>query len=120
MTVFDQINDILFHKKRVSSSYEDNPFSGYMANRWISMYSPELAIVVNNSTNWLYSIFETKDQYYNFLFVIIPKVKQKYIRYIKKTKPGEVEREKEEEITILARNLELSKREVKLYLDINN
>ena len=61
MTVFDYINDILFHKKGISSSCEDNPFNGYLANRWISMYSPEMATVVNNSTNWLYSIFETKE-----------------------------------------------------------
>ena len=120
MTVFDYINDILFHKKGISSSCEDNPFNGYLANRWISMYSPELATVVNNSTNWLYSIFETKEQYYKFLFTITPRVKQKYIRYIKKVKPGEEDKEKEEEISLIAKNLELSKREVKMYLDINN
>jgi hypothetical protein len=120
VTIFDYINNILFHKKEIAITNEDNQFSGYLTNRWISMYSPTMALVVNNSTNWLYSIFETDEQYYKFLFTIIPKVRQKYIQYIKKVKTEDTNTDEETEIEILARNLELSKREVKLYLDINN
>ena len=120
MNIFDYINNILFHKKDLPLSSEENQFSGYLANRWISMYSPGLATVVNCSTNWLYPIFQTNQEYYKFLLTIIPRTRQKYIRYIKKVKlenPEEIN--KDEEIGILAKNLELSKREVKMYLDIN-
>ena len=121
MNIFDYINNILFHKKELDIETDgESQFSGYLANRWISMYSPGLAVIVNNSTNWLYPVFETKQQYYKFLLTIIPKVQQRYIKYIKKVKTESIEEDNEEDIAILAKNLEMSKREVKLYLDLNN
>ena len=121
MNIFDYINNILFHKKELDIETDgESQFSGYLTNRWISMYSPEMAIIINNSTNWLYSVFETKQEYYKFLLTIIPKVQQRYIRYIKKVKDESIEDSDDNTVTILAKNLELSKREIKLYLELNN
>ena len=88
MTIFDFINDILFNKKGDKADNEDDAiqFNGYLINRWISMHSPEMATVVNGTTNWIYPIFETKQQYYKFLLKLLPHFKQRYIKYIKKNK----------------------------------
>lgn len=113
MNVFDFINNILFDKKEQPNETQDeeSEFNGYMVNRWISMYSPSMSIIVNNSTNWLYSIFQTKQEYYKFLLKIIPQVRRRYIRYIKKVKIDDHDREEvDANITLLATNLELSKR----------
>ena len=118
MTIFDFINDILFSKKGDKAENEDDEiqFNGYLINRWLSMYSPDMAVIINGTTNWIYPIFETKQQYYKFMVKVIPHVKQRYIQYIKKLKPQEDEGE-DENISILATNLELSEREIRQYLN---
>ena len=86
MTIFDCLNDILFTKRgKLLQNVDDEPgFNQYMINRWTTMYSPAMAVLVNNTTNWLYSGFETKQQYYKFVSKVFPKLVNKRIHYIKK------------------------------------
>lgn len=120
MTIFDILNDILFTKKgKLLQNVDDEAaFNNYMINRWISMYSPNLAIVINSTTNWLYNVFETKQDYYKFINKVIPKVTRKHIAYIKKTKPEETE--ESINLKLIAKRLELSEREIKSYYEFSS
>ena len=121
MTIFDCLNDILFSKKRslLGNVDDETTFNQYMINRWSSMYSPEMAVLVNNTVNWLYSTFETKQQYYNFVTSVFPRLKFKRIHYIKKQKP-EDKPEQPDNVELLAKRLELSQREIKSYYEFQN
>ena len=121
MTIFDYLNDLLFTKKnRPPENIDDETgFNIYMTNRWISMYSPNLAIIINSTTNWLGSIFNTKTEYYNFIKCVIPRVSRKRIHYIKKTKQDTTQTE-DDNIQLIAKRLELSQREIKSYYELRN
>ena len=90
-----------------------------MINRWISMYSPQLASIINHTTNKYYSIFGSKADTYKFLLSIIPKSQLRRLHYIKKNKkaPGD---NYDNVVEMLATNLELSKREINYYVNSNN
>ena len=116
-TIFDYINDVLtFKRGTLLDNVDSEPtFNSYLLNRWISMYSPKYATVINNTSNWLYPIFDTKQEQYMFLINILPTTHRKRINYIKKNKPSE--KSKTDIAEILASNLELSKREINDYID---
>lgn len=80
------------------------------------MYSPEMAVIVNSTVNWLYSVFETKQQYYKFVTSVFPRVTRKRIHYIKKNK-SENQPEEPDNIELIAKRLELSQREIKSYYE---
>jgi len=118
-TIFDYTNAILFSKDRsVFSNIEDETiFSPFMTNRWISMYSPEMATVVNVTTNKYWQIFKNKKEFFNFYVSIFPQLRRKKIIYIKKVKKetvkvSEKQKERQEEIALIAKNLQISTREV--------
>lgn len=121
MTIFDCLNDILFTKrgKLLQNVDDESGFNQYMINRWTSMYSPAMALLVNNTVNWLYSAFETKQQYYRFVSCVFPKLQNKRIHYIKKKKPDDQDDEPDN-IELLAKRLELSQREIKSYYEFQN
>lgn len=117
INIFNFINDILFKKKgdlldNIDAESEYNP---YMINRWISMYSPQMSILINNTTNRYYSVFSTKKDNYKFLVSFLPKSKPYRISYIKK---GNKQVDDKTRVTkVLARNLELSEREINYYIN---
>lgn len=114
--LFDLIDKILFSKKQIDTQAGDDVVHPYILNRWISMYSPSLATVINNTGNWLYSVFETDSlKYFKFLQTFIPRVQHKRVYYIKKSKKEKAEADPR--IDILANTLELSKREIKFLLE---
>jgi len=117
MTIFDALSSILFTKQKtcINTIEDETAFSPYMVNRWISMYSPELALVSNKINKFL-SVFDNKNDLYNLFLCLTPKVKQKRIQYIKKNKPNKEQPEKDDAV-LFACNLELSSREVKQYID---
>lgn len=82
------------------------------------MYSTQLCTVINNTGNWLYSVFDSNDQYYIFLQKFLPRVANRRIHYIKKTKKSvDNKTDDTNDVDILARNLELSKREIKCLIE---
>ena len=118
ITIFDYINDVLFFKQKnlLQNVDDSDSFNPYLVNRWVSMYSPECAVVVNSTVNWLYPIFNTPQDQYSFLVDILPRMSRRRISYIKKKKPPASEIS-QETIKLLARNLELSEREISLYIE---
>ena len=118
-TIFNYIDSVLFTKQKLNKLNEDETqFNLYMLNRWCSMYSPDLAQIINETTNKKTEFLALKQDQYNYLFNILPKVKKKRINYNKKVK---IEEEKEDEnISIIAKNLEISEREAKEYIDLYN
>ena len=118
MTIFDFINDVLFTKKNTMQSLDDeNTFSPYMLNRWISMYSPAMARDCNIINKYL-GAFENKKDLFNLFVATFKKVPFKRINYIKKHK--EEKKEECEQLDLLAKSYELSKREIKQYLELKD
>ena len=52
-TIFTFINDIIFGKKGdvIENVEDEDQFNGYLVNRWVSMYSPDNASIINETTN---------------------------------------------------------------------
>jgi hypothetical protein len=85
MTIFDILSSILFTKKPIELNLEnEKEFNFFMVNRWISMHSPEKAALINSTTNKWWSLFDTKQQQFDFLMHLLNKSKYKKIDYIKK------------------------------------
>lgn len=113
--LFDTIEKILTSKKPIDQTLGDETVHPYIMNRWLSMYSPAVATIINNTGNWLYSVFDTDTRYFKFLQVVLPRVSNKRIFYIKKNKqPTNKTKDEQDDTDILAHNLELSTREIKL------
>jgi hypothetical protein len=115
MTIFDFIASVLFTKKKtcLNSIDEESSFSPYMLNRWCSMYSKTTA-TFSNILNRYVGIFEDKKDLYSLFVAVMPKVSSKRISYIKRIKEEKIE--ENNNIELLAYNLELSKREIKQYI----
>lgn len=113
MTIFDQLGDLLFTKKKkcLNNITDEGDYVPFMINRWVSMCSADHCEVINNTVNWLHPILETKTDHYNLLHTVLPRTRWKRINYIKKKKPEESQ--EQDDIEALARALELSSREVK-------
>ena len=120
MTIFNFINDILFKKKGdlLDNVDSESGFNLYMLNRWTSMYSTTIATIINLTTNRYYSIFDTKQEHYNFMLKMLPKVNPRRIHYIKKK--SKTSDDTKEVIKRLAISLELSEREINYYVSTHN
>lgn len=115
-TIFNHIDSVLFTKQKLNKLNEDETqFNLYMLNRWCSMYSPDIARIINETTNKKMEFLTLKQDQYNYIFNILPKVKKKRINYIKKIKNEE--NKEENDISSYAKLLEISEREVKEYID---
>ena len=118
-TIFTYIDSLLFDKAYKSSiNYEENQYNNFMVNRWCSMYSTDVSEIINQTVNRTWSQLVTKEDHYKFLFYLLPKQKRKKIEYIKKVKVVAVKREDNNIDAILAKNKELSTREIQLYKDL--
>jgi len=116
-TIFNYIDSVLFTKEKLNKLNEDETqFNLYMLNRWCSMYSADMAQIINETTNRQKESFTLKQEQYNFIFNLLPKVKKKKINYIKKIKSEE--KKEDENIPIVAKFLEISQREAKEYIDL--
>ena len=121
MNIFDYLNDILFTKKgnKMTNVDDESDFNQFMINRWCSMYSPNMAVIINSTTNRLHSIFTTKNDFYKFVSTILPRVKFKRIHYIKKNKSNE-NADEFKNVDLLAKRLEISEREIKSYYEFQS
>jgi Glu-tRNA(Gln) amidotransferase subunit E-like FAD-binding protein len=115
-TIFNYIDSVLYNKNKLNTINEgETEFNFYMVNRWCSMYSADIAQIINQTSNQYKEIFTLKQDQYNYIFNILPKVKKKRINYIKKIKNEE--NKEENDISSYAKLLEISEREVKEYID---
>jgi hypothetical protein len=115
VTIFDYISNILFTKKEncFSTLDDEKQFSPYLINRWLSMYGKS-TVTACDTANKYSQIFSNKSDCYKFMSAIFPKMSQKKIEYIKKKKSEE----ENTELSLIAKNKELSTREVKYYIDL--
>ena len=115
--IFDTLNDIIQYKSKTVLDIPDNEkeYSGYMINRWLSMYSDTYSIIINETTNKYYNNFKTKKEQYVFLCTILPKNKITRINYFKKDKTEEKTDKKV--VEFLAKQLQISQREILQYID---
>jgi hypothetical protein len=116
-TIFNYIDSVLFNKKKVNNINEgETQFNLFMVNRWCSMYSSDLVKILNETSNVYGKTFLTKQEQYDFLLNILPKVKKRRINYIKKNR--EEKKEENTEIQNLAKFSELSEKEVVSYIEM--
>jgi hypothetical protein len=121
-TFFDHLGSLLYKKDLNNPDINgDSDFQPYLLTRYISLYSNDLCIYMNETVNKRMSIFDDKQMYHDFIDCIIPKMRFKKIEYIKKVKK---EKQKEDNNEILAKRLEISQKEIynysKLIKEINN
>jgi hypothetical protein len=110
-TIFNFIDSVLFNKKKLNTINEgETQFNLYMLNRWCSMYSSDIAHIVNETSNKYGKLFQTKQEQYEFLLNMLPRVTKKRINYIKKVK--EEPQKEDNELGLLAKAMETSKREI--------
>jgi hypothetical protein len=112
--LFDYLNNILYDKEKELLE-ENNEFVPFLIQRWLSMHSPEVAYIVNETTNRYWAAMGDKQDWYNMLMTQLPRVKFKKLQYIKK--PKETNNKDDELIKRLADNMEISQREVRLLLE---
>jgi len=118
LNIFDILNDIIVTKKGnlLDNVEDEDQFLPYIVCRWLSMYSPEYAQIINETTNKHYNVFDTKKEWYNYLIKILPKGSPGRIHYIKKEKRKDINNF-DDIVKFLAKRFEISRREVEQYLD---
>ena len=106
---FDFVNNIAFDREQLDINITDSQlYSAYITNRYITFLNKESALLINNTINKYGQVFNN-ETHYNFLFNLIPKVKRKFIRYVKKKKVDK------KDFELLSKRYELSQREIQLY-----
>ena len=120
MNIFEQLDDIVNKKQnKLAENLEDeSEFVPFMAQRWLSMHSPHYAEILNVSSNRAWrSLGNDKQLWYKYFISIIPRGNSKHFRYIKKASKSPHKKIDDDIITMLAERLEVSKREIKLYIE---
>lgn len=112
MTIFDYITDIAVTKK---GNLPLNDYVPFLVNRWISFMNPTVCEFINNILN-NQTLVEDKELHYKTLVCCFPKLKNlPRLSYIKKIK--EQDQAADIRLSILAQNMEISKREALQLLD---
>jgi len=116
--MFDYINKILYKGKEsdISNINEDKEFQPFLIQRWCSMHSAPVAQIVNDTTNRYWKNLESNKDWYVTLKTILPACKFKRISYIKKAKK-DASNKSTATLQKIANNLEISEREVSLYIE---
>ena len=119
MLLFDFLKDIICRKKGDLLNNPENQieFQPYLIQRWLSFHSSGMVKLLNNTINRLYTVPETKNDWYKLFLISIPKTYFKKIKYIKKN-VKEKQKKKEDDIVYeyIARSKQMSKREVEMYI----
>lgn len=119
MNVFDLIRDVIAQKRGTLLDDPDNAvaFKPYLMQRWVSFFNNGFAKLANESSNRLYPVFNQKQMWYKFFLVVIPKMRFHKIRYIAKTKRQSKVDTFEEIIILVAKQKQISTREVRYMLE---
>lgn len=120
MTFFDMLRNLFFTRKDSSNTLDTESqahFIPFLLNRWLSFYDKAQCILANETLNRYTGLFEDKNDLYKLYFNFLPKLKYKKIEYIKKKK-SEKEEEQAFNISLIAKNNSVSKREISLYIDL--
>ena len=119
MNIFNYLSNLLFTKKQpeIKNVDQEGDYQPYLVNRWCSMLSKSTATIINSTANTMFQVLENKSDHYKFLHYIIPQHRFTRINYIKKVK---IENTHADTIKLLAKRLELSAREINLYISQHN
>jgi len=116
---FFQLQNKLFYSKKGKAEDLDaageQAFVPFLFNRWLSFYNNDMCVFTNETFNKFSTIFDDKQQAYRLYYYFIPRLKWKKIAYIKKKK-NEVE--EEENLELIAKNKNISKRELLQYVEL--
>ena len=114
---FFQLQNKLFYSKKEDAGYLDSEgeqaFVPFLFNRWLSFYDNNMCVFTNETLNKFSTIFDNKQESYKLYYYLIPRLKWKKISYIKKKK----KEEEEVELSSIAKNKNMSVRELKMYLN---
>lgn len=118
--MFSYLNGILYKVNTdISNIDTDSDFQSYLIQRWSTMYSPYIAVLINETTNIYWQSLDNNTCWYMMLDTSIPKCKFKRLNYLKKAKK-DIDSKNKEQIQKIANNLEISSREVISYIKHNN
>lgn len=109
--LFEYIKDVTTYKR---GNLPLDDYIPFLINRWLSFISPSACGAVNESVNSLGNI--SKEHHYKLLLKLYPKSKVPFISYVKKVK--EEKTKEDDKVETLASNMEMSKRETKLLLEL--
>jgi hypothetical protein len=116
---FFQLQNKLFYSKKDKAEDLDaegeQAFVPFLFNRWLSFYNNDMCVFANETFNKFSTIFDDKQQAYRLYYYLIPRLKWKKIKYIKKKKR---EAEEEENLELVAKNKNISKRELLQYVEL--
>jgi len=116
---FFQLQNKLFYSKKGKAEDLDaageQAFVPFLFNRWLSFYNNDMCVFTNETFNKFSTIFDDKQQAYRLYYHLIPRLKWKKITYIKKKKK---EAEEEENLELIAKNKNISKRELLQYVEL--
>lgn len=118
---FFQLQNKLFYSNKSKQpepldSEGEQAFVPFLLNRWLTMYDKGTVVFVNETLNKYCGIFDTdKQKTYKLYYNIIPRLKFKRINYIKKIKKDKDRQEEIDTLKIVAKNNNISVRELELY-----
>ena len=118
MNFFQLQNKLFYSKKSTAEDLDtegEQAFVPFLFNRWLSFYNKDMSVFVNETLNKFSTIFDDKQQSYRLYYYLIPRLKWKKITYIKKKKKEAAE---EENLTLIAKNKNISKRELLQYVEL--
>tara|TARA_R100000700_G_scaffold41020_1_gene59090 strand:- start:178 stop:534 length:357 start_codon:yes stop_codon:yes gene_type:complete len=114
---FFQLQNKLFYSKKEDAGYLDSEgeqaFVPFLFNRWLSFYDNNMCVFTNETLNKFSTLFDNKQESYKLYYYLIPRLKWKKISYIKKKK----KEEEEVDLSSIAKNKNMSVRELKMYLN---
>ncbi len=119
---FFQLQNKLFYSNKKQQpepldSEGEQGFVPFLINRWLTMYNKDTVGFVNETLNKYCGIFDTdKQRTYRLYFNLIPRLKFKRINYIKKKKKEKTE--EVENLELIAKNNNISVRELKIYQNL--
>lgn len=120
MIIFKILEDLITDKKNdvLKNSDDEKEFVPFLVQRWLSMYSPGFATILNKTVNRHWHLLQTKEEWYRYFTTVIPRSPRRRINYIKKNKEAKVKGIDKIYIEELAQRLELSHKEIKDYIEV--
>jgi hypothetical protein len=118
------LKDIIQSKKGDLLDLPENElqFNPYIIQRFLSMQSPMMCDIVNQTTNPKMGVLDKK-QLYLLMLSVVPRLRSTSFKYIKKEETGILLNEKEKKaVDLLAQRYKLSKKDIEQYikeLDLN-
>ncbi len=113
---FFQLQNKLFYSKKDNAGDLDTEgeqaFVPFLFNRWLSFYNPRMCVFANETLNKFGNIFDDKQETYKLYYHLIPRLKWKKISNIKKKKNDE----EDIDLKAIAKNRNMSIREIKMYI----